>query len=117
LTFSSVSFSLARGSTTGLLVQRIVGRDKVLGRRAAKLRKVGRIPLGRFRKGRHRKRYKLAVRGRKLRPGCYLVTVRALTRKKKVRDLSKPYTVRIRKHRRPRVRRGVRLSACRAGKR
>ena len=36
------------------------------------------------------------MRGHKLRHGCYLVTFRALTRKGKVRDLSKPYTVGVR---------------------
>jgi WD40 repeat protein len=113
LTAGAVGFALARGSGTGLLVQRIVGRRRLLGRRAPKLRKVGRVPLGKFRKGRHRKRYHFTVRGHKLRPGCYLITVRALTPKKQVRDLSKPYTVRIRNHRRPRVRKGVRLRACR----
>jgi hypothetical protein len=117
LTSSGVSFTLTRSSSTGLLVQRIVGRRKLLGRRAPKLKRVGKVPLGKFRKGRHRKRYHFTVRGHKLRPGCYLITVRALTRKKKVRDLSTPYTVRIRKHRRPRVRKGVRLRACRHGKR
>jgi hypothetical protein len=117
LTSSSLTFSLSRGSTTGLLVQRIVGRHKVLGRTAPRLRKVGRVPLGRFRKGRHRRHWKFTVRGHKLRRGCYLVTFRALTRKRKVRDLSRPYTVRVRKHKRPLVRRGVRLRTCRHAKR
>jgi hypothetical protein len=117
LTAGAVGFALAQKSQTGLLVQRIVGRRRLLGRRAPKLKPVGRVPLGRFRKGRHRKRWNFAVRGRKLRRGCYLVSVRALTRKKQVRDLSTPYTVRIRNHRRPRVRKGVRLRACRRGKR
>ena len=114
LTNGSVGFSLASKSTTGLLVQRIVGPHEVLGRRAPKLRKVGRVPLGRFHKGHHRKRWRFTVRGHKLRPSCYLVTFRALTRKRQVRDLSRPYTVRIREHKRPLVRSGLRLRACRA---
>jgi hypothetical protein len=114
LSSGSVGFSLASKSTTGLLVQRIVGRRKVLGRTAPKLKRVGRVPLGSFRKGRHRKRWKFTVGGHRLRRGCYLVTFRALTRKRKVRDLSRPYTVRVRKHKRPLIRRGVRLRTCHA---
>jgi WD40-like Beta Propeller Repeat len=117
LSGGTAGFSLASASTTGLLVQRIVGRHRVLGRRAPKLKRVGRVPLGRFHKGRHRKRWRFTVHGHRLRRGCYLVTFRALTRKRKVRDLSQPFTVRVRKHRRPLVRRGVRLRTCGRAKR
>jgi WD40 repeat protein len=112
LASGSLGFSLASGSTAGLLVQRIAGRHKVLGRTAPRLNKVGRVPLGRFGKGRHGKHWNWRVRGHKLRNGCYLVTFRALTRKGKVRDLSRPYTVRVRDRRHPRVGRGVRLRTC-----
>jgi WD40 repeat protein len=112
LTGGSVGFSLASGSTTGLLVQRIVGRHKVLGSTAPRLNKVGRVPLGRFGKGRHSRHWNLKVGGHKLRNGCYLVTFRALTGKGKVRDLSTPYTVRVRDRKHPLVRRGVRLRTC-----
>jgi hypothetical protein len=110
-----VKFSNLSPTTAGLLVQRIVGKRKLFGRVVPKLRKAGRFPLGQFRKGSHRKRWPFAVGVRKqrtLRRGCYLVTLRALTRKGRVRDLSKPYTVRIRNGRRPLVRRGVRLRTC-----
>ncbi len=35
----------------GILVRRVVGHHRVLGHRAARLRLVGRVPLGRFRRG------------------------------------------------------------------
>jgi hypothetical protein len=113
LASGSLSFSLASGSTTGLLVQRIVGRHKLLGRTAPRLKTAGRVPLGRFHKGSHRKRWNFAVGGHKLRHGCYLVTLRALTSKRQVHDLSTPHTLRIGEHQRPLVRKGVRPRTCR----
>jgi hypothetical protein len=112
LASGSLGFSLASGSTTGLLVQRIVGRHDVLGHSAPRLTKVGGVPLGSFGEGRHRKHWNFTVRGRELRDGCYLVTFRALTDEKLVRDLSRPYTVSVRDHRRPLVRPGVRMRTC-----
>ena len=84
----------------------------MLGHVAPRLNKVGRVPLGRFGKGRHSKHWDFKVRGHTLRHGCYLATFRALTRRGKVRDLSKPYTVRVRDRKHPLVRRGVRLRTC-----
>lgn len=92
-----VSFTLAQPSQVGIIVQRIVGRTRVLGRTAPKLRLVGRVPLGSFKKGRkHRVRWNGRVRGRRLARGRYLVTVRSVTGKRQVRDLAKPVRVRIR---------------------
>jgi hypothetical protein len=109
----SLRFGLATGSTTGLLVQRIVGRHNLLGRTAPRLKNAGRVPLGSFGKGRHHKHWNFTVGGRKLRRGCYLVTFRAFTDKRQVRDLSTPSTVWIGEHQRPLVRNGVRLRTCR----
>jgi WD40-like Beta Propeller Repeat len=93
----AVNFTLAQPSRVGIIVQRIVGRTRVLGRRAPKLRLVGRVPLGTFKKGRrHRVRWDQTIDGRPLRPGRYLVTVRSVTRKTEVRDLARPVRVRIR---------------------
>jgi hypothetical protein len=114
---ATVRFTNLSSTAAGLLVQRIVGTRKLFGRTVPKLKKAGRFPLGKFRKGRHRKRWQFTVgvgKQRRLPPGCYLVTLRALTPKLQVRDLSKPYTVRIRKGKQPLVRRGVRLRTCRA---
>jgi WD40-like Beta Propeller Repeat len=110
------TFTLSQNSPTGLLVQRIVGRQKLLGRTAPRLSKVGRVPLGTFAKGRHSKRWGFTVNGHTLRRGCYLVTFRALTSKRQVRDLSTPYTVSIRERTRPLVSKGIRLHTCRGGK-
>jgi hypothetical protein len=117
LASGSASFTLSRNSTTGLLVQRIVGRQTLLGGIAPRLKLVGRVPLGAFHKGRHRKRWGFTVNGHPIRRGCYLVTFRALTGKRQVRDLSTPFTVRIEAHRQPVIRKGVRLRSCRSGKR
>jgi hypothetical protein len=110
-------FTLSQNSTAGLLVQRIVGRQKLLGRPAPRLKLVGQVPLGSFPRGRHSKRWRLTVDGRRLRRGCYLVTFRALTAKRQVRDLSTPHTVRIGGQQRALVRKGIRLRACRGSKR
>ena len=91
-----VTANLAVASGVGLFVQRITGRQRVLGKRAFKLRTVGRVPLGAFKKGRLRKRWDFRVNGKRLRPGRYLVTVRAV-RGKTVRELGKPKVIRIRR--------------------
>jgi hypothetical protein len=104
--------TLSQNSTAGLLVQRIVGRQNLLGRTAPRLRDAGRVPLGTFSRGRHNIRWGFTVGGRDLQPGCYLVTFRALTGGGRIRDLSTPYTVRITARSAPLVRGGIRLQAC-----
>ena len=108
----SLGFSLTTKSTTGLLVQRIVGRHDVLGHSAPTLANAGRVPLGSFLKGSHGKHWNFTVRGHRLREGCYLITFRALTRTGRVRDLSTPHTVRLRDRGRPLVHSGVRMRTC-----
>ena len=80
----------------GLLVQRVVGHHRLLGRRVVKLKTVGRIPLGKFRRGSHKIHFRPRVHGHRLRPGRYQFTVRALTRRGKVRDLGEPRILRVR---------------------
>jgi hypothetical protein len=101
----SISFALSSSSSTGLLVERVVGRHRLFGRTVPRLRPVGRFPLGSFRRGRHKTRWDFTVGGRKLAPGKYYVTLRALTSRRSVRDLSRPFLVTIRKGKRPLVRR------------
>lgn len=84
-----------QGSGLGILVQRIVGHHRILGRREYKLRPVGRVPLGFFKKGHHRLHWNLRVNGRRLHRGRYLVTLRAVTRQGVVHDLAKPDVIRI----------------------
>jgi hypothetical protein len=87
-----LSLSLAHASAIGLLVQRVTGHHRLLGRRVPTLKPAGRIPLGRFRRGRHIVHW----RPRGLRPGRYQFTPRALTKSGRVRDLGTPRTFRIR---------------------
>jgi hypothetical protein len=83
-------------SNVGIIVQRIVGRTRVLGRSAPRLHFVGRVPLGHFKRGRARIHWDRRVGGRTLSPGRYQVTVRSVTAAGGVRDLGKPVTLRIR---------------------
>lgn len=93
---SAVQFTLLAPSGVGILVQRIVGHHKLFGRREPVLHKVGRVPFGTFHRGKHRVHWDLRVNGHRLRPGRYLVTPRALTKKGVVRELGKPHIVRVR---------------------
>jgi dipeptidyl aminopeptidase/acylaminoacyl peptidase len=97
LTFSSLNFSTGlftfqvQSSTgIGILVQRIVGHHRLLGRLVPTLKSVGRVPFGRFKHGKHHVHWNLRVNGHRLRPGTYLVTPRLLTRKGVVDELGKP---------------------------
>lgn len=93
---STVKFKTTTPTSVGILVQRIVGRHKVLGRSAPKLKLVGRVPFGRFAKGADKVKWDLKVDGKRLRAGRYLVTPRAVTRAAEVLDLGKPRVVRVR---------------------
>ena len=88
----ALNISLANPSTVGLLVQRVTGHHRLLGRLVPTLKPAGRIPLGHFRHGRHTVHW----RPRGLRPGLYQFTPRALTASGRVRDLGTPRTFRIR---------------------
>jgi hypothetical protein len=92
----SVNVAVASPTGVGIVVQRVVGRTRVLGRGAPALRLVGRVPLGSFRRGRHAIPWDGRVGGRTLAPGEYRVTVRAVTGAGRVRDLGRPQRVRIR---------------------
>jgi WD40-like Beta Propeller Repeat len=88
--------NLTGPSGIGIVVQRIVGTHRVLGKQGFKLGPARRVPLGTFKKGRHGIRWDLMVNGRKLRAGRYLVTVRAVTPKVVVRELGRPHVIRVR---------------------
>jgi hypothetical protein len=91
----SLSVRLATSATVGILVQRVMGTRRLLGRRAPRLKLVGRVPLGKQRRGRARIAWDGKVNGRELPAGRYQITMRRLVRKKVV-ELSEPDTVRIR---------------------
>jgi hypothetical protein len=91
-----VSARLLSPAGIGILVQRVVGHHRVLGRRAPKLHLIGRVPLGHFKRGHMSIRWDHKVNGRPLRPGLYQVTVRALAPNGRIEDLGTPHLIRIR---------------------
>jgi hypothetical protein len=92
---NTVGVSLSIVAPVGIFVQRVVGHHRLLGRRVPALRTVGRIPLGRFGRGKHRIHWQPRVNGHRLRPGRYQFTVRALSRSGKIRDLGRPRLLRV----------------------
>ena len=66
--------------TIGIFVARVTGKRKLLGRTVPRIRPIGRVPLGRTRKGRNSFRWNGKVEGRRLKRGTYLLTYRALRR-------------------------------------
>jgi hypothetical protein len=92
-----VSAQLLSPASIGILVQRVIGHHQVLGRRAPKLRLVGRVPLGHFKRGHAKVKWDHKVNGRSLRPGRYQVTVRALAPNGRIEDLGTPHLIRIRR--------------------
>jgi hypothetical protein len=73
-----------RIQTIGIFVVRVTGKRKLLGRTVPRIKQVGRVPLGRTRKGRNLFRWNGKVNGRRLKPGTYLLTFRALRRERVV---------------------------------
>ena len=59
---------------------RVTGKRKLLGRTVPRIKQVGRVPLGKTRKGRNRFRWNGKVNGKRLKRGTYLLTFRALRR-------------------------------------
>jgi hypothetical protein len=62
----------------GILVARVTGKRKLLGRTVPRLRVVGRVPLGRVRDGTNRFRWNRRVAGKRLKRGTYALTFRTL---------------------------------------
>lgn len=87
---------VSSSTAIGIFVARITGRRSLLGRRAPRLRVVGRVPLGRARKGRNRLRWNGRVNGRRLRAGTYLLTYRSL-RGRRVTNVSSSIRFRVTK--------------------
>jgi hypothetical protein len=87
--------TLDRPTSVGILVQRITGTRRLLGERVPRLARVGRVPLGRQHRGQVRIRWNRRVNGRRLSPGRYQITLRAL-RGTRVIELSTPRVVRVR---------------------
>ena len=90
----TVNATLLQASSIGIFVQRIVGKTKVLGRKAFALETVGRVPLGSYGAGNVFTHWDFAVGGEPLAPGKYLVTVRAVDTDV-VRELGQPQVLKI----------------------
>ena len=69
-----------KGQTIGIFVARVTGKRKLLGRSVPRIKVVGRVPLGKTRKGLNRFRWNGKVNGKRLKRGTYLLTFRALRR-------------------------------------
>jgi WD40-like Beta Propeller Repeat len=89
-----LSPTLSIGSQIGIFVARVVGKRTLLGRTAPRLRVVGRVPLGRAKRGRNRLRWNGRVNGKRLRPGTYLITYRSL-KGRRVSNTSDSIRVRV----------------------
>jgi hypothetical protein len=85
-----VNFKLITPSSVGIIVQRVVGHHRLFGRKVPKLKLVGRVPFGHFKKGHSKVHWNLRVKGKRLPKGTYQITPRALTKSQKVRDLGTP---------------------------
>jgi hypothetical protein len=81
----------------GILVERVVGTHRVHGHKVLRVRRVGRVPLGKHRSGKLRLGWRLRVNGKRLRHGRYRVTLRALDRKRNVLGTTKPTVIRLRR--------------------
>jgi hypothetical protein len=66
------------GQRIGIFVVRVTGKRKLLGRTVPRIKQVGRVPLGKTRKGRNSFRWNGKVDGKRLKRGTYLLTYRAL---------------------------------------
>jgi hypothetical protein len=95
----AVNFTLVSPSDVGIIVQKVVGRRYVFGRRAPKLRFLGRVPFGHFRRGRNHVKWDFKLGGHRLSPGLYQVTVRSVTAHSGVRGLGQPVLIRIKRPR------------------
>jgi hypothetical protein len=96
---ATVTSNLTQTAKVGILIQRILGKTKVLGRKAYEVETVGRFPLGEFPEGRLRTTWDLTVDGQKLKPGRYLVTLRSVEDDVAL-ELGRPRVLRIPKRKR-----------------
>ncbi|MFN8130073.1 MAG: hypothetical protein U0R70_00845 [Solirubrobacteraceae bacterium] len=83
------------GGSIGIVVARVTGSRRVLGRRVPRLRALGRVPLGAAVLGTNRFRWNFRVGGRRLTPGTYVLTFRLLTRSGRIRSTSRSVQFRV----------------------
>ena len=75
----------------------MVGHHELFGRKVPKLKLVGRVPLGKFKKGHDKTHWNLRVNGKRLRRGTYQVTPRAVAKSGRIRDLGKPSIIHVKR--------------------
>jgi len=88
--------TLRKPTSVGILVERVAGTTKLLGRTVPRLKVVGRVPLGRHHKGANRIPWNGKVAGHRLTKGTYKITMRAIAADGLPSDLSQPVTLRVR---------------------
>jgi hypothetical protein len=91
----TISSRLSQSNPVGILVNRIVRFRDVHGIRTPVLKLVGRVPLGLHHRGKVKIRWDLRVNGHKLKPGKYLIVLRAFNRQMVLIGTTKPVIVKI----------------------
>jgi hypothetical protein len=77
-----------KGTKIGIILARVKGTTTLLGRKVPKIQALGRVPLGKAKKGRNSFKWNGKVNGRTLTKGTFLLTFRALTAANRVRTTS-----------------------------
>jgi hypothetical protein len=85
----------ATRTSVGIIIARIAGTRRLFGRRVPRIRAVGKVPLGATRSRRPRFRWNARVNGRRLAPGNYLLTFRALSSRNRVLATSRSIRFRL----------------------
>ncbi len=96
----TVQTTAIRPGSIGILLARVTGTRRSLGKRVPKLKPLGRVPLGKAKEGRNKFRWNGRVGKRRLKPGRYVLTFRSLTGKGRVQAVSKTIRFRVNKSRR-----------------
>jgi hypothetical protein len=96
----TVQTTAIRPGSIGILLARVTGTRRSLGKRVPKLKPLGRVPLGKAKEGRNKFRWNGRVGKRRLKPGRYVLTFRSLTPNGRIQAVSKTIRFRVNKSRR-----------------
>ena len=77
------------GTSIGIVVARVAGTKRVLGRSVPRISPIGRVPLGTAKRGKNRFPWNGRVNGRRLPRGTYLLTFRSLNRAGRILSTSR----------------------------
>ena len=92
---ATISSQLSQSGAVGILVNRIVRFTKIHGVKVPVLKLVGKVPLGPQHRGHVHIRWNLKVNGHRLKPGKYLIVLRAFDSHKVLLGTTKPLIVTI----------------------